>query len=101
MAVHGPNRLALYHTRTGRLFRTIELPGRLRTPPAFSNDYETLFLSLNDERVYMADIDAAEAKWAWLPFGAVRRPLAVNLHSIFVVTEGQRFYCPGTDGRVR
>lgn len=98
VTVHGPNRLALYRARTGRLFRTIELPGRPRTPPAFSNDRETLFLGLDDERVCAVDIDAADVKWTRSLFGAVRRPLAVNLHSIFVVTEGQRLYCLGTDG---
>ncbi|WP_424006358.1 PQQ-binding-like beta-propeller repeat protein [Haloferax denitrificans] len=98
VTVHGPNRLALYRARTGREFRTIELPGRPRTPPAFSNDRETLFLGLDDERVCAVDIDAAEVKWTRSLFGAVRRPLAVNLRSIFVVTEGQRLYCLGTDG---
>jgi len=101
VTVHGPNRLALYRARTGREFRTIELPGRPRTPPAFSNDRETLFLGLDDERVCAVDIDAAEVRWTRSLFGAVRRPLAVNLHSIFVVTEGQRLYCLGTDGRAR
>ncbi|REA03357.1 hypothetical protein DEQ92_09475 [Haloferax sp. Atlit-6N] len=96
--VHGPNRLALYHARSGRLFRTIELPGRPQTPPAFSNDRETLFLGLDDERVCAVDIDAGEVTWTRSLFGAVRRPLAVNLHSVFVVTEGQRLYCLGTDG---
>ncbi len=96
--VHGPNRLALYRARTGRQFRTIELPGSPQTPPAFSNDRETLFLGLDDERVCAVDIDAAEVKWTRSLFGAVRRPLAVNLHSLFVVTEGQRLYCLGTDG---
>lgn len=98
VTVHGPNRLALYRARTGRLFRTIELPGRPQTPPAFSNDRETLFLGLDDERVCAVDIDAAEVRWTRSLFGAVRRPLAVNLGAIYVVTEGQRLYCLGTDG---
>ncbi|RDZ63424.1 hypothetical protein C5B90_09760 [Haloferax sp. Atlit-12N] len=96
--VHGPNRLALYRARTGRLFRTIELPGRPQTPPAFSNDRETLFVGLDGERVCAVDIDAGEVNWTRSLFGAVRRPLAVNLNSVFVVTEGQRLYCLGTDG---
>ncbi|CQR49404.1 MULTISPECIES: outer membrane protein assembly factor BamB family protein [Haloferax] len=98
VTAHGPNRLVLYRARTGREFRTIELPGRPRTPPALSNDRETLFLGLGGERVCAVDIDAGEVRWTRSLFGAVRLPLAVNLGSVFVVTEGQRLYCLGADG---
>ena len=40
----------------------------------------------------------AEVKWTRELFGAVRRPLTVNLGFVFVVTERQRLYCLGTDG---
>ncbi|WP_157533031.1 outer membrane protein assembly factor BamB family protein, partial [Haloferax profundi] len=98
ITVQGPRRLPAYHAETGRDFRSIELPARPTTPPAFSNDRETMFLGLRDERICAVDVDSAEVKWTRELFGEVRRRLAVNLGFVFVVTEGQRLYCLGTDG---
>ncbi|KAB1193732.1 PQQ-binding-like beta-propeller repeat protein [Haloferax sp. MBLA0076] len=95
---HGPRRMGVYHAETGRDFRSIELPARPTTAPTFSNDRETMFLGLRDERICAVDLDSAEVKWTRELFGDVHRPLAVNLGFVFVVTEGQRLYCLGTDG---
>ncbi|KAB1198636.1 MULTISPECIES: PQQ-binding-like beta-propeller repeat protein [Haloferax] len=94
---HGPRRMGVYHAETGRDFRSLELPAAPTTAPAFSNDRETMFLGLRDERVCAVDLDSGEVKWTRGLYGAVQRPLAVN-RFVFVVTEGQRLYCLGADG---
>ncbi|WP_193788074.1 PQQ-binding-like beta-propeller repeat protein [Haloferax elongans] len=90
--------LLVYDARSGREIRSIELPGSPTTAPAFSNQRRTMFVGLTDERICAVDLDSGEVRWTRDLFGAVRNPLAVNLGLVFVVTEGQRLYCLGTDG---
>ncbi|WP_416840858.1 PQQ-binding-like beta-propeller repeat protein [Haloferax sp. DFSO52] len=93
-----PRRMGVYHAETGRTLRSIELPAAPTTAPAFSNDRETMFLGLRDEQLCAVDLNAGEVKWTRKLYGAVHQQLAVNLRAIFVVTQGQRLYCLGTDG---
>ncbi|WP_396612082.1 PQQ-binding-like beta-propeller repeat protein [Haloferax sp. S1W] len=98
VTVQGPRRMPVYHADSGRDFRSIELPGIPTTAPAFSNQRKTMFVGLRDERICAVDLDSGEVRWTRDLFGAVRKPPAVNLGLVFVVTEGQRLYCLGTDG---
>jgi outer membrane protein assembly factor BamB len=83
---------------TGRETWRASLPGRPRTPPAFSNDRERLFVAVDGGRVCGVDRADGAVRWTRPVYGEVATPLAVNLYLVVAATTAGELYCFTTEG---